>query len=231
MVDDLFPHEEIGELGYRAVVHGQQTYNGVASLTREEATDAAPGFPGDPVPEQAPGPLGNRRRRRLVDVYVINGQKVGSEKYETKLAWLDALASWLPETHDPAEPLVVLGDFNIAPATSTSTTRSAGRARSCAATPSASASRGSLSWGLVDLHRRHFGDRGELFTWWDYRAGAFHRKWGLRIDPGPRHPARSPSACDRSRSTAKSARRPPAKATPATTPGHLRASRRMTGRT
>ncbi|RMH03091.1 MAG: exodeoxyribonuclease III [Planctomycetota bacterium] len=179
--DDAFPHQELATAGWRAVVHGQRTYNGVAILSRRSATEVRIGFPGDPIPEQARvisaevGPL------RLIDAYVVNGKAVGDEKYEIKLRWLDAFADWLAAAHDPSQPLLVAGDFNIAPEDRDVHDPERWRGKVLCSEPERERLRRLLAWGLTDLHRLHEEGPGP-FTWWDYRMGAFPRGWGLRID-------------------------------------------------
>ena len=178
---DTFPADRIRDAGYHAEVHGQRTYNGVALLTREPARDVVRGFDGDPIPEQARAISADVGGVRVIDVYVVNGKAVGDPKYGTKLAWLDGLCAWLAKTHDPAQPLVVTGDFNIAPADLDVHDPDRWRDRVLCSDPERERYQRLLAWGLVDLHRRHAPDE-RVFSWWDYRAGAFPRDWGLRID-------------------------------------------------
>lgn len=181
VTDDTFPFEEIAALGYRAEVHGQKTYNGVALLSREPVQDVRRGFSGDPVPEEARVIAGSLRGLRVYDLYVINGKAVGDPKYDRKLAWLDALAADLAEREDPAAPLLLVGDFNITPDDRDvhDPERWAGSVH-CSG-PERERLHGLMGWGLQDLFRL-FQEEGGHFSWWDYRGGAFHRGWGLRID-------------------------------------------------
>ena len=118
LVDELFPHDALADAGYECVVSGQPTYNGVAVLTRTPAQnieqDAIRDIPGfnDPQRRVLAVTVGEVR---VVNLYVVNGEAVGSEKYAYKLAWLDALVAWLAEEIKRYPKLVVLGDFNIAP--------------------------------------------------------------------------------------------------------------------
>ena len=179
--DATFPYEAIREAGYHAVTHGQKTYNGVALLTREPAEDVTRGFTGDPIPEQARVIGAEVAGVRVIDVYVVNGKEVGDPKYDIKLAWLDALASWLDETYAPDQPLVITGDFNVAPTDDDVHDPERWRDRILCSAPERERLQRLLSWGTVDLHRQASPDETE-FTWWDYRFGAFPRGWGLRID-------------------------------------------------
>jgi exodeoxyribonuclease-3 len=181
VVDEQFPYDLIEPAGWEVAAFGQKTYNGVAILSKEEPREVRHGFPGDPCPEQARvisaqvGPL------RVVDAYVVNGKAVGDEKYELKLRWLDAFAAWIEDEHDPAQPLLVTGDFNIAP--DERDVHDVERWRDSVLCSAAERERLQrlLGWGLQDLQRLHHDGEGP-FTWWDYRAGAFARGWGLRID-------------------------------------------------
>jgi exodeoxyribonuclease III len=110
-----FPAADFAAAGYRAAVYGEGGRNGVAVLSRTELTDVARGFAGDLVPEQARVLSVTAGGMRVVTVYVVNGRRVGAPEYELKLRWLDALTSWLRGTYRAASPLLVVGDFNVAP--------------------------------------------------------------------------------------------------------------------
>lgn len=179
--DDRFPDSALAELGYRSVFAGQKTYNGVAILSRAPATDVQVGIPGfaDVQQRAIAATVGGLR---VVNLYVVNGQAVGSDKYEYKLRWLDAVHGWLASEIRAHPRLVVMGDFNIAPdardvhdpvawnedSILTSTTERAALQRL-------------LALGLHDSFRLHSEEAGQ-FSWWDYRAAGFRRNLGLRID-------------------------------------------------
>ncbi len=176
-----FPAAEFAAAGYQAVAHGQAGRNGVAVLSRTELTDVARGFADDPVPEQARVLSVTADGVRVVTVYVVNGRQVGAPEYELKLRWLDAFTSWLRRTYQAASPLLVLGDFNIAPDDRDVYDPVAWRGRNLCSEPERRRVRALLDWGLTDLGR--IGNPGPgPYTFWDYRQGAFHRGWGLRID-------------------------------------------------
>jgi len=179
--DDAFPVEELAEAGYRSEVYGQAGRNGVALVSREPLTDVGRGFAGDPLPDQARVLSGTLQGIRVVTVYVVNGKAVGTPEYDVKLAWLDALATWLGADHDPGEPLIVLGDFNVAPDDRDVHDPERWRGSNLCSEPERRRIRALLDQGFVDLHRLHEPGPGP-FTWWDYREGAFHRGWGLRLD-------------------------------------------------
>jgi exodeoxyribonuclease-3 len=181
VVDEDFPFAEVEAAGYRAVVHGQKTYNGVAILTREEPTDVVRGF-GDGVDD----PQARFLRARVggvnvVSVYVPNGGEVDGPRWPYKLEWLGRLRAWLATHADPAEPWAVCGDFNVAP-----DERDVGfpdRWTGDVLThPDVRAALAGLTgWGLVDTFRQRHPDE-RAYSWWDYRNLAFPKGDGLRID-------------------------------------------------
>lgn len=179
--EEAFPAEELESLSYRSEVFGQPGRNGVAILSRGPLTSVARGFPDDPAAEQARVLSGSDGGIRLVNVYVVNGVAVGAPQYELKLRWLDALSAWLRSAHDPSDPLLVIGDFNVTPEDADVHDPEKWRGLNLASEPERERIRGLLDWGLVDLMRLHHEGPGP-FTFWDYRAGAFHRGWGLRLD-------------------------------------------------
>ena len=180
--DHRFPDATLAELGYRSVFHGQKTYNGVALLARDRALEdvqrAIPGF-GD---EQARAIAATVDGVRIVNLYVVNGQAVGSEKYAYKLRWLEAVRDWLADELARHPQLVVLGDFNIAPdARDVHDPALWHDAHILSSTAERDALRGLTALGLHDAFRLHH-DQGGVFSWWDYRQAAFRRDLGLRID-------------------------------------------------
>ncbi len=175
--DDKFPHEEIESAGYRAVTHGQKAWNGVAILSREPAEIVQKGLPGQ---EDFGARLITAEVAGLsfTTVYCPNGKHLEHEDYPRKLAWFDALADHLEERHDPGSPAVVCGDFNICPQPLDSWNEGPGIFHT---EEERSRFRRLLDDGLVDVYRRLHPEK-QAFSWWDYRAGAFHRNMGLRID-------------------------------------------------
>ena len=178
--DARFPHDALLELGYRAVCAGQKTYNGVAILSRQSARDLQVGIPGF-ADEQRRVIAATIDDIRVVNLYVVNGQAVGSEKFAYKLRWLEALQAWLADELARHPRLVVLGDFNIAPDDRDVHDPLAWHERVLCSTPEREALRRLLALGLHDSHRLHSAEAGE-YSWWDYRAAAFRRNLGLRID-------------------------------------------------
>jgi exodeoxyribonuclease-3 len=181
--DAKFPEEPLAEAGYRTVFFGQKTYNGVAIAARFGLSmeDVKKNFDGD-------GDDASRRLiactvegLRIMNVYVPNGQAVGTQAFSYKLAWLDRLRAELAERHRPTEPVLVCGDFNVAPDPIDVHDPARWNGRVLFHPDERSALRRLLDWGLVDTYRAQHSDGGR-YTWWDYRMGAFRKNHGLRID-------------------------------------------------
>ena len=180
LTDPDFPTLDIAEAGYQAVFSGQKTYNGVAILSRLPASDLVTALPGldDPQRRVLGATIGDIR---ILNLYVPNGQAVGSDKYAYKLAWLDQLAQWLPAELAQHPRLVALGDFNIAPEDRDVYDPAAWSGQVLCSEPERAAFRRLLDLGLKDVFRL-FPREDHIFSWWDYRAAAFRRNMGLRID-------------------------------------------------
>ncbi len=179
--DGRFPDTALLGAGYRSVFAGQKTYNGVAILSREPANDVQVGIPGF-VDEQKRVIAATVNGVRIVDLYVVNGQEVGSEKYDYKLRWLDAVHGWLADEIRRYPELVVLGDFNIAPDDRDVHDPKVWNDDSIlTSTAERTALKRLLALGLHDSFRLHNEEAGQ-FSWWDYRAAGFRRNLGLRID-------------------------------------------------
>ncbi len=178
--DASFPVEEIAALGYRCAYAGQKTYNGVAILARAAPRDVITDIPGlhDPQRRILAGTVDGVR---VVNLYVVNGQEVGSEKFAYKLDWLAKVRAFLAEEIRRFPNLVVLGDFNIAPDDRDVHDPAAWHERVLCSTPERAALRSILELGLADSFRL-FEQDGGYFSWWDYRQAAFRRNLGLRID-------------------------------------------------
>ena len=180
LIDELFPHDALAEAGYTCVVSGQPTYNGVAVLTRQPAQDAVRDIPDfdDPQRRVLAVTLGDVR---VINLYVVNGEAVGSEKYAYKLAWLDALAAWLKDEAAQHPNLVVLGDFNIAPDDRDVFEPEKWVGKILCSEPERAALARLHELGLTDVFRQ-FEQEEKTFSWWDYRMNGFKRNLGLRID-------------------------------------------------
>jgi len=178
--DEKFPVAEIEAAGYQVVYSGQKTYNGVAIISREPASDII-----TDVPE-----LDDPQRRllaatvagvRIIDVYIPNGQEVDSEKYRYKFEWLTAFRQYLNTELAAHERLVMLGDFNIAPADIDVHDPVRWQGKIMCSTPERDYFASLLELGLTDTLRTLYPDE-PMFSWWDYRMSAFRRRWGIRID-------------------------------------------------
>lgn len=180
--DHRFPDDALAEVGYRSAFHGQKTYNGVALLVRDRAPQNVQiGIPHFDDP-QARAIAATVDGVRIVNLYVVNGQDLGTDKYDYKLRWLDAVHGWLADELKAHPKLVVLGDFNIAP-----DDRDVPDANVwnddhiLTSTAERNALQRLLALGLHDGLRLQT-EEAQLFSWWDYRQAAFRRNLGLRID-------------------------------------------------
>jgi exodeoxyribonuclease-3 len=177
---EQFPHEVFEKAGYHALVHGQKSWNGVAVLAKQPIAPLQVGLPGQDE-------LGARFLAAEVEglvfasLYCPNGKHAGHDDFARKLAWYDALAEHVETKHRADVRLVLGGDFNVCPAAidSWDEARLAGQIFHTDA--ERARFRRLLEWGLCDLFREKNPDL-RAFSWWDYRAGAFHKGEGLRID-------------------------------------------------
>ena len=180
-VDEKFPAEAFAELGYQSAVYGQRTYNGVAIVSREECTDVRRGFPDDEEGAHARLIAGTVGGVRVVNVYVPNGQFVGSDKYRFKLEWMRRLRQFFDEHYDASERVLLCGDFNVAPEERDVHDPAAWEGHVLFSRRERAALEHVREWGFEDAFRLHTEDGGH-YSWWDYRQGAFRRDAGLRID-------------------------------------------------
>ena len=182
---DGFPYAEVEALGYAAAVHGEGRWNGVALLSRVGMAEVAKGFadePGHPHP-QARAIGGTCGQLRIWSLYTPNGRSPQDPHYAFKLSWLAALRGALAAELAAIDgrPFAICGDFNVAP-TDDDVWDPAAFAESTHVTPAERAALADLrALGLRDVvPRPGKGDRP--FTYWDYRAGMFHKDMGMRID-------------------------------------------------
>lgn len=179
--------------GYDLAHHGEGRWNGVAIASRVGIADVVTNF-GEPLrPPATPDvsddePFGEARMIsavcggiRVVSLYAPNGRAVGSPFYHAKLAWFDRLARWLGATRDPKDPLVLGGDFNVAPEDVDVWDPEACHGGTHVSEPERLAFTRLSAWGAIDAYRLHHREAGR-YTWWDYRAGNFHKNFGMRID-------------------------------------------------
>ena len=201
-MDESFPQQAFTELGYHAYISGQKSYNGVALLSRSPLNDVSTGFApllGDraiDLDEQKRVITGVLDGVRIINLYVPNGSSIGSDKYLYKLRWLEALRDYVqalsgseaeqaealhPSPLTPHPSLLICGDFNIA-LDDIDIHDPTGREKMVMATEQErEALRSLLQLGLADAFRKFTPD-GNHFSWWDYRAAAFRRNLGWRID-------------------------------------------------
>ncbi len=189
ITNERFPAAAIRDAGYHVVYSGQKTYNGVALLTRVPVSDPIYDIPGLQDPQRRV--LGaSWGEMRVLNVYVPNGEDVGSEKYAYKLSWLAKLSAYIEQQIDSHPRTVVLGDFNIAPDERDVHDPLVWSGRILFSDAERAAFRQLITSGLCDTFRL-FEQPEKQFSWWDYRMGAFRRNHGLRID----HILASPELC------------------------------------
>ncbi|MBE9050616.1 exodeoxyribonuclease III [Nostocales cyanobacterium LEGE 11386] len=187
VVDANFPRSPFAELGYHLYVSGQKAYNGVALVSQKPLTDVSTGF--TPIlpdiepkwDEQKRVITGVTDGIRIVNLYVPNGSAVGSEKYEFKLRWLTVLREYLRTLLLLQPAICVCGDFNIALAAEDIHEKVNPDNHIMASEPERQALRDILELGFADAFRK-FTSEGGHYSWWDYRAAAFRRNMGWRID-------------------------------------------------
>jgi exodeoxyribonuclease-3 len=182
--DAALPTEAFRDLGYELGHHGMGRWNGVAIASRLGLSGVTAG-----LGPTADGWMDDDGRFlaascagvRVVSIYAPNGRMVGSEAYRAKLVWLDHLVEWITTTCDTSSDVVLCGDFNVAPEDIDVWDPAAVHG----ATHVSPAERERIArlrdWGMVDVVRRFHPEPG-YFTWWDYRAGHFHKNIGMRID-------------------------------------------------
>jgi exodeoxyribonuclease-3 len=193
--------------GYGLIHHGEGRWNGVAIAVRDglDAGEVITNFGDRPVRDSGAGatvslleedfdPSDEARMVsavvgrpgeepiRVVSLYAPNGRVVGSPFYDGKLRWFRRVRRWLDETRRPDEPLVIGGDFNVAPVDADVWDPRLAHGGTHVSEPEREAFRGLLEWGLRDAYRGAHPDARGRFTWWDYRAGNFHKNFGMRID-------------------------------------------------
>ena len=178
--DDQFPEDEIREAGYHVVYSGQKTYNGVAILSKIEPQEVLFDIPEleDPQRRIAAALIGDVQ---ILDLYVVNGSEVGSEKFAYKLDWLNKVTAWVTEKRKQQQKFIILGDFNIAPTDRDVHNPKSWHEKILCSTPERDALQKILSLGFVDSFRL-FEQDDEIWSWWDYRSGGLENNKGLRID-------------------------------------------------
>jgi len=183
LADTAFPTMAFSALGYESAHHGEGRWNGVSILSRVGLDDVVFGFgdgqPADPEARLITATCGGVR---VMSAYVPNGRALDHEHFQYKLAWLDRLLGHLDAVAAPADPVALCGDFNIAPADRDVWDAAALVDSTHVSVPEREALGRLLDWGLTDVFRDLYPDTERLFSWWDYRAGNFHKGIGMRID-------------------------------------------------
>jgi exodeoxyribonuclease-3 len=202
LTDADAPVMTFGMAGYQLVHHGEGRWNGVAIAARDGLAvgDVVTNFGDGPVRDSGPGGAGAEASEedfdpfdearmlaatvdglRIVSLYAPNGRVVGSPFYAGKLAWFERLARWVRESIQPGDSVVLGGDLNVAPTDADVWDAKAVHGGTHVSEPERAAFRALLDLGLVDAYRSRHDEAGR-FSWWDYRAGNFHKNLGMRID-------------------------------------------------
>lgn len=194
--DQAFPSSAFEELGYNVITHGQKSYNGVAILSRKPPEDVRRGLPGEEEDAQARYIEAVFTRSsgvvRVASIYLPNGNPPGTDKFAYKLRWMDRLAAHAKKLLALEEPLVLAGDYNVIPTRLDAKNPDAWAGDALFQPESRASFRSLVNLGFTDAIRQIHGDRPDLYTFWDYQAGAWQRNNGIRID----HLLLSPQAAD-----------------------------------
>ncbi|MEO6317336.1 MAG: exodeoxyribonuclease III [Acidimicrobiales bacterium] len=183
LADTAFPTMAFSALGYESVHHGEGRWNGVAIISRVGLDDVVDGFGDGETPDpEARLITATCGGVRVMSAYVPNGRAVDHEHYQYKLRWLGRLVDHLTATADPSQPVALCGDLNIAPADRDVWNAASLVDATHVSAPERAALQDLLDWGLTDVFRDRYPDVERLFSWWDYRAGNFHKGIGMRID-------------------------------------------------
>lgn len=180
LTDEEFPHSDFEAAGYHAVLYGQSAWNGVAVIAKTKPTLVLRGLPGGEE-DGSRFVVAKVGEIEVASVYVPNGKSANHPDYTVKLRWLESLAKHIESRADKHAPFVLGGDFNVCwtPLDSFGGTPFDGRVHH---TPQERALLDRLrDAGLVDLYRTKYPEEAG-YSWWDYRAGSFHKKQGMRID-------------------------------------------------
>jgi exodeoxyribonuclease-3 len=195
-VDEAFPRELFESLGYNIAVHGQKTFNGVAILSKipfDEVTPRLPGHPEDDHARFLEAVISVKgSAMRIASIYLPNGNPPGGDKYSYKIKWMDRLTQYASERLALEEPLVMAGDYNVIPTAADVHDRAAWEGDALFLPRTREKFRALCNLGLTDAVRAA-SDQPELYTFWDYQAGAWQKNNGIRID----HILLSPQATDR----------------------------------
>ncbi len=181
VVDESFPREAFEAKGWHVETFGQPTYNGVALLSKQPAEDVQRGLPGDDEDAHKRLIAATFDGVRVIDAYVPNGKDPETEHFTYKLGWLERLLAMIEDQYTPDDPVVLLGDFNIAPDKRDVHDPAAWEGKVHFHPKEHAILARFFDWGFADLFRWH--ERGDgLYSWWDYRRLGFQLNHGLRID-------------------------------------------------
>jgi exodeoxyribonuclease-3 len=181
LADSSFPSMAFSSLGYESAHHGDGRWNGVAVLSRVGLKDVERGFGTKADTEGCRLIAATCGGVRVMSAYAPNGREVGSTHYAAKLEWFAELRSYLERRCDPDGLVALCGDMNVAPEDRDVWDPVALEGSTHVTEAERAALRALLDWGLTDVFRLHHKEGG-LYSWWDYRDGAFHRHRGMRID-------------------------------------------------
>lgn len=181
-----FPFQEINESHkYNFSINGQKSYNGVAILSKFPLEDIKFSFLGNPCPDQARFIEANCLTEvgyvKVISIYVPNGGEVNSDKFQIKLLFIDKFIKYLHSSKNLGESIILGGDFNVAPYDTDVYSAIELQNTTCFTLPEKQYIRKLINHNFIDIYRL-FHQRQKKFTWWDYRAGAFERNLGMRID-------------------------------------------------
>jgi exodeoxyribonuclease-3 len=195
-VDEAFPCDAFEALGYNVAVHGQKTFNGVAILSKSPFDEVTSGLPGDATDEQArflEAVISTKNSSlRVASIYLPNGNPTNTDKYTYKIKWMNRLIQYVHERLVLEEPLVLAGDYNVIPTAADVHDPAAWAGDALFLPTTRERFRALCNLGLTDAVRAG-GDQPDLYTFWDYQAGAWPKNNGIRID----HILLSPQAADR----------------------------------
>lgn len=195
-MDDAFPRMEVEALGYNIETHGQKTFNGVALLSKFPLEDVRRGLPGEDTDEQSryiEAVISTKSGAvRVASIYLPNGNPVDTEKYPYKLRWIERLRLHAIELLKLEEPLVLAGDYNVIPHAHDVHDPAAWAGDALFLPQTRAAFQGLLNLGLTEAFRA-CSDEENVYTFWDYQAGAWQKNNGIRID----HLLLSPQAADK----------------------------------
>jgi exodeoxyribonuclease-3 len=195
-VDDAFPTDSFESLGYNVAIHGQKGFNGVAVLSKlpfDEVTGRLPGDNGDEQARFLETVVSTRDGAvRIASIYLPNGNPPDTDKYPYKIRWMDRLIEYARERMALEEPLIMAGDYNVIPSAADARNPSAWVDDALFLPQTRNRFRSLINLGLTDAVRAA-SDSADLYTFWDYQAGAWQKNNGIRID----HVLLSPQATDR----------------------------------